>query len=426
MASPAATEPRKDPGVFRLPGFASFWAAGSISVFGTYVSVIALQVLIVETLHGTATDVGLVNGARWVPYLLLGLVAGALVDRRRRKPLLVGTDLGRGILLALVPVLWLLGWLNVPVLMVFVAILGVLSLVNDAASQSFLPRLVPRQSLVAAHARLDQVSAVAQTSGPALGGALVSLIGAPLAVLADAVSYVVSAIVIARIRVQETLPKTADVSERLRTQIADGLRWIYRHHTLAPFAISVHLWFVFNSMLGTVYVPFVLLGQQLSAWELGITLSASGVGAIVGSLAATGLGARLGTGPAVIACYALMPVGWVVIALSPAFETGGERAATIAILAIGQFVWGVALGASNPNEMGYRQAVTPDALQARTNTTMRSFNRAAIIVGAPLGGVLADSIGYRPTIWIALGGLVLVTIILAASPFRHARQSDGL
>ena len=160
----------------------------------------AIQVLIVKTLHGDSTDVGLVNSARWLPYLLFGLVAGVLIDRSRRLPVLVATDLLQGLLLVAVPVLALTHHLSLIVLMAFMAIFGLLALLNDAATQSFLPRLVPTRLLTTANARLDQSSAVAQTSGPALAGALVSLLTAPWAVLVDAASYLVSALTLRQYR----------------------------------------------------------------------------------------------------------------------------------------------------------------------------------------------------------------------------------
>lgn len=407
--------------VFRQPGFLAFWTAGTVSEFGTYVTTIALQVLILTTLDGGAFDVGLVNGSRWVPYLLFGLVAGALVEHRKRKPLLIISDLGRGVLLCLIPLLALLGCLTVPILMAFIAVFGLFSLLNDAATQSFLPRLVPRSSLLPANARIDQSSSIAQTFGPAIGGALVTWLSAPVAVLVDAVSYFYSAVVIARISVQE--PSAAPTDRRLfGDEIREGLRWVYTHRTLRPVAISTHVWFLFSALLGTVYVPFALLHEGLNALELGLTLSAAGIGGLIGSLFATRIGLRWGAGRAVIACYAVMPVGWVVIELSSLGSP--DSAATIGILALGQFVFGLALGASNANEMGYRQAVTPDALQGRTNTTMRSFNRAAIIIGAPTGGYLAVTIGYHATLWIGIAGFALATVILLASPFRHAQHSD--
>lgn len=411
---------------FRYPGFALFWAAETVSGFGTYITTIALQVLVVLVLGGTAADVGLLNAARWLPYLLLGLVVGAVVERRRRKPVLVSTDLGRAILLGLIPLFHVLGWLNLPVLIAFVAGFGLLTLFNDASSMSFVPRIVPPAGLLNANARLDQSASVAQTSGPLLAGGLVSLVGAPLAVLVDAASYLFSAIAMWRIPVQEPepAPRTASPGGQglhLRRDIADGLRFIYHHRTLKWQAIGSHAWFLFNSMLVTIFVPFALVQLGLTPLELGITLASAGLFGLVGAILATAVGRRLNVGPTVILGYAIQPVGWAVIALTP-LDPGGHTGYTVILLSIGQGIYGFCLGLQNANEMAYRQGITPDSLQGRTNITIRSFNRAMIVVGAPLGGLLADGIGYRPTFWIAIAGFVAVAGMLVLSPFRGARH----
>lgn len=408
--------------VFRLPGFLPFWWAETISGLGSYVTAIALQVLVVITLNGTSTDVGVLNAFRWLPYLLLGFIVGALVERASRKPVLMGADLGRAVLLAAIPALWLIGWLNLPVLFGFVALFGVLSLLHDAAAQSFVPRLVPRASLVAANARLDQGGAAAQTAGPVLGGALVTALSAPIAVLVDAASYLFSAIALSRIRVSEP-PAVAAERPSLWREIEEGLAWVYRHPTLGPLQVSTHAWFVFNAMLGAIFAPFVLLELRLSAFELGVTLAFAGGAALLGSLLAVQLGARFGAGRAVILSRTLMPIAWAMIALVPA--AGASQWALIVMLAFGQALFGFAMGAENANELGYRQAVTPDTMQSRVNTAMRSINRAMIVAGAPIGGLLADGLGHRPAMWIAIAGFALVPIFLVATPFRDARHGDG-
>ncbi len=205
-------------------GFGTYWAASTVSGFGSYVTALAIQVLVVITLHQGAAGVGVVNASRWLPYLLFGLVAGVLVDRSRRRPLLVTTDLVRGALLVAVPLLALTHHMTIGMLTAFMAIFGLMSLVNDAATQSFLPRLVPAGQLTPANARLDQSDAVAQTSGPALAGGLVSLLTAPWAVLVAAASYLVSGLLLLRISVLEPPPRPI----RLRGvagEAAEGLRW---------------------------------------------------------------------------------------------------------------------------------------------------------------------------------------------------------
>ncbi|MDQ1512177.1 MAG: hypothetical protein QOC59_19, partial [Microbacteriaceae bacterium] len=181
--------------VLRIPAFAAYWTAATISGFSGSVTGIALQVLVVTTLAASPFEVGVVNAVQFLPYLLFGLIVGALVDRWRRRPILVWSGLAQGGVLAAMPVLWITGHLQLWVVVVLVFVLGVLSLFANAAQQSFLPLIVPRDRLVPANARLDQSSTVAQTSGPVVGGALVALLGAPFAVLVDAISYGATAII---------------------------------------------------------------------------------------------------------------------------------------------------------------------------------------------------------------------------------------
>ena len=396
------------------PGFLRFWTASTVSDFGTYISSIAIQVIVVFTLHEGAAGVGLVSAARWLPYLLFGLVAGVLVDHSRRRPLLVITDLVRGLLLVVVPVLALIHHLSLVVLILFMVAFGLMSLLNDAASQSLLPRLVPVNQLTSANARLDQSAAVAQMSGPAIGGGLVSLLTAPWAVLFDAASYVASGLLLLRIPISEP-PHQAVSLRDVGREALEGLRWIYQHANLRPLALSAHGWFLCNAVASTVLPLFVLRTLGISAFGYGVALSLAGVGALVGSLAATRLGARFGCGRVVVACRVTTACSWALIALSHQHLSGWV------ILGAGELVLGLSMGAENANEMSYWQAVTPDALQGRVNATRRSFNRAMIVIGAPAGGFLGDAIGYRTMLWIASGGFLVVGITLGMSQFRNAR-----
>jgi MFS family permease len=345
---------------------------------------------------------------------LFGLVAGVLVEHSRRRPLLIVTDLVRGLLLIVVPVLALIHHLSLVVLMLFMAAFGLMSLLNDAASQSFLPRLVQANQLTSANARLDQSGAVAQASGPAIGGGLISLLTAPWAVLFDAASYVASGLLLLRIPISE--PPRRSVSLRdVRREAREGLRWIYKHATLRPLALSTHGWFLCYAVAGAVLPLFVLRTLGISPFGYGVALSVAGVGALVGSLAATRLGARFGCGRVVVTCRVTTAVSWALMALSHHHLSGWI------MLGVGQLLLGLSMGAENANEMGYWQAVTPDALQGRMNATRRSINRAMIVIGAPAGGFLGDAIGYRPMLWIASGGFLVVAITLGLSKFRNAR-----
>ncbi|HEV7654771.1 MAG TPA: MFS transporter [Mycobacteriales bacterium] len=387
--------------------FRLFWTASTVSGFGSQITTLAIQVLIVTTLAGSAADVGLVNAARWLPYLAVGVVVGALADRVRRKPLLVGTDLGRAVLLCAVPILAWTGSLSVPVLAGLMVVFGLLSLVNDSAHQSFLPRLVPRESLTRANARLLQSSAAADTSGPAVAGGLIAGLGAPAAVLVDAVSYLVSALLTARLAVPEP---AAPQRGPLWTEIKEGLRWVYGNRMLRPLSLCSHGWFVFYAVLGAVYVPYGLLRLGFSSLGVGVTLAFAGIGGLVGS----GLSERFGRpGLTIPLAWLLQAAGIAILAVTP---VGG-----LVVAGAGNLVNGFGLGLSSPLELSYRQGITPDRLQARMNATMRSLNRAAVVVGAPLGGLLADSAGYRLALGVSAGGVALAGLVLLASPFRAAR-----
>jgi len=358
------------------------------------------------------------------PYLVVGLLVGVLADRVRRKPLLVSTDLARAVVLGVVPLLALTQRLSVPVLAVLMAGFGLLSVCNDAAHQSFLPRLLLREALPRANAALEQSNAVAQTSGPVLAGGLVAWVGAPVAVLADAVSYLVSGLLIAITPIEDPAPeRTSRGPGAVVCELSEGLRWVYGHRTLRPLALGTHAWFLFNAVLGTVYLPFALRELEMGAGGLGITLSLAGLGALLGSTLSGWLGRRLSIVGTVTGARLLEAAGFAVVAATPGMDDVGF-AGVVAVAGLGQFLFGLGLGAEGPIELSYRQAVTPDHLQGRTNATMRSLNRAAIVLGAPLGGLLADAVASRFALWVGVLGVAVSALALAASGFRHATLDD--
>jgi MFS family permease len=416
----------REPGVFTIPGFARLWTAYTISGFGAPITLVAVQTLILLGLNGTAADVGLVTAARWLPYLLFGVVVGALVDRRRRLPLMVATDTALGVVLLVVPALWFTDRLTLPVLIGVMVVVGLLTLVADAASQSIMPRVVPAARLQAAHARLDQSGAVAQVGGPAVAGALVALIGAAAAVVVDAATYVVSALLVRRISVDEPPGDSGGGPAGLGRQIREGLAWVYRQPTLGSLAVLTHGWFVCNAMLTPVFAALVLLDIGASPFALGVALAGAGLGSLVGASVTTRVGRSLDAGPTIILSHAITTVGVAILAVAAAATDGASSTATlVAALTVGQGLHGLAMGMSNSHEMGYRQTITPDALQARTNTTMRSVNRAMIVGAAPIGGFLADAVGTTTTLAVIAVGFGLVTVAMLASPVREARYADA-
>jgi MFS family permease len=399
------------------PSFARYWRAGAVSGLGTYVTLFALQALVVLTLDGSASDVGWLNAARWLPYLVLGLVIGALVDGRRRLPLMIGTDLVQAVLLLSIPALWWLDVLTLPVLLVVVVAYGTAAVVGSSAEMSFLPRIVEGKDLQPAHARIDGADAVAATSGPALGGLLVSAVGAPLVVLVDSLTYLYSAMTLRGIDHDEPPARTGVTARGLLRDVGEGVRWAYGRSGLATLAVATHGWFVGNAVVGVVLAPYALSTLGLSAFEFGLVGATGGVGAVVGATITTAVGRRLGTGRTIIGCHVITTLAVVSLALAAQVPAEGA----IVVLALGQLLYGLAMGMSNSHEMSYRQLVTPDELQARTNTTLRSLNRAVVVVVSPIAGFLADAWGIVPVLAVAAVVFASVAAGLATSSFRDVR-----
>lgn len=405
----------------RHPAFLRFWIADAVSNLGTFVSMLAIQLLLIETLRADQTALGIVRAAQWLPYLLFGMLAGVVVDRFRRKPLLVLADLVCAVSLAAAGVLALVDLLTVPVLAVLVFVAGAASMVFAAAHQSFLPSLVATSYLPTAWARLEQTYGTTQAAGPLLGGALVRLLSAPVAILVDAVSYAVSALVLVSIRTEEPKPARHAESHVLR-ELREGAAWVYRHPALAPYAVALHLSFFFNSVVTTVLVYFASTELGLDALAIGLVLAAVGVTGVLGAGFSPRLAARLGPGRVHAYAAWLGPAAYAL--LLPARPGTGAMWWLVA----SSLVFGLGSGVSGPVHVSYRNVVTPDRLRGRMNATIRTFNWGSIAVAAPLGGWIAAQAGNRAAFAVGIAGLVVAAAVVTFSPFRTVtwpRQGDA-
>jgi MFS family permease len=371
---------------------------------------------VVQSLHATPFEVGAVNAAQFVPYALLGLIAGAYTDRWRRKPILVWASVGRALSLGAIPIIWMAGILQIWMLVTALLLFGAFSVFGFAATQSLLPRLVPRSKLVSANARLDQTDAAAQTLGPAIGGGLVGLVGAPVAIIADAISYLVDAALNASIKIDEPRPDSS--IRNLRAEIRDGMQWTYRHRTLAPLAASTHLWFLANGAAMTVLSLFALRSLGFTAYTFGLLLAVFGVTSLVGASSAPRIGARVGSGRVVILVRVAYPIVWLLVAIAPPTTPGD------ALLFVALALQGLAAGIENSNEMGYWQALTPDELLGRVNATRRSFNRTMGALGALIAGPVIELIGDRLTLIAVVIAFAGAALTAALSPLREASNGD--
>ena len=411
-----STDARKAREPLALRGFRTYWVASTIGFAGLSVSTIAVDVLVIEVLDATEAQVGFVRAAQFLPYLLVGLVAGALVDRWRRQTTLIAGNLAQAALVLVIPLLFVLGSLSVGLTAAILFAAGCCGVFVAAAEQAYLPDLVPRRSLVLANARLGQSMTIAQTSGPAAGGLLLTVLSAPLALVATSAARIGTALMIARIRRPEPPPRPSKT--RMWRGIVEGVGFVYRHRTLGPLAASTHVWFLANSIAMTVLGLFVLRGLGLSPVAYGLVLTAAGVGGLVGALAANSAAARMGEGNTIIVARGLCGLTWVGVALTPDFS---DAWMTVTMLCSVQLVCGFSMGLEDPSEMAYRQTVTPRAMLGRVGSTMRSANRTVAVVGALAGGVLAGAIGHRPTLLVVVGLFLAAAVVALLSPLRGAR-----
>lgn len=413
------TVPMAPGGLLKSPSFVRFWIADAASCLGTFISGLALQLLLIETLHANQAEVGLVRAAQWLPMLLFGMLAGVAIDRLRRRPVLIASDVISSVLFAAVAVLAFTSYLTPVLLAVLVFAAGTASMFFSIAHQTFLPSLVPRALLASANARIEQTWTGVQSVGPAIAGILIQAFSAPFAVLVDAISYAVSAVLLVTVKVDEKPPNDGTARDGVFRQLREGARWVYRHRTLAPYAVSLHLWFFFNSVVTTVLVFFAVRELHLAPAEIGIVMASTGLTGVLGAGLAPRLARRLGIGWTCIAADWLTPLGYVLVLTS---RPGG---AALPMLIAAQLVVGLGLGLKGPPETTYRVSVTPDRLRGRMNATIRSVNWGSIAVSAPLSGWAATTWGNRPVILAGIVGLAVAAGLLTMSPYRFATLPGG-
>jgi predicted MFS family arabinose efflux permease len=403
-------------GLWRNPDFLKLWSAQTVSELGSWVTGIALPLTAQLVLDASALELGLLGALGTFPVVLMGLVAGVWVDRLRRRPILILADLLRALLLFSIPAAHLLGRLTMAHLYFVAALTGALTVLFDVSYRSYLPSLVERKHLVEGNSKLSFSGSVAEVGGPGLGGTLVQLITAPFALLVDAFSFLFSALFLGLIRKPEPPPSPREEGSSVRADIAEGLRLVQRSGVLRAFAGATLMQNFFGGFF-ILYNLFVLDELGLSSAELGLLVSAGGVGGLVGAMAAGPLTRRLGVGRALISSLLFVTTIGLLIPF-----VGGPPAFAFAMMFLIQLVGDAAWPTYHINEMSLRQSVTPDRLLGRVNASMNVIEGGSATVGALLGGLLGNIIGLRPTLGVAVVGLLLSSLWLFFSPVRVLRE----
>src|SRR5262245_30662676 len=286
-------------GLWQDREFLKFWAASAISDVGSQVTTLALPLIAALMLGATPWQMGLLSAAGAAPVLVVGLFAGVWVDRLRRRPVMILADVARAVLLLAIPLASALGALTIEILCAVALLAGTLSVLFDVAFLSFIPSLVSDKALIDANSKLELTSSTAQVAGPGLGGLLISALGAPFAVLIDALSFLGSALFLLRTRVSETLPACAE-REGVLAEIREGLAVVVRHPILAALARCSATISVFSGMFLAVYVLYMTRDLGLGPVAVGLVFATGGMGSLAGALVAARVAQRHGPGPVML------------------------------------------------------------------------------------------------------------------------------
>lgn len=403
-----------DPGLLRDRDFRRLFGSTAASQVGFHITLLALPLVAVIALDASELAAGLLFALMNAAFLLIGLPAGAWVDRMNHRRVLVAGDLVRAALLVTVPVAWWVGILTLWQLYVVAFLFGVATVFFDVAYQSYLPHLVGRDRLVEGNAKLEAVRAVAQVGAPGAGGQLMQALSAPVALAGNAVAMALSSILVARIDEPDP-PRRDGERASLAQDILEGLRFVLADRMLRAVAASTATAnLCFASYLAIL--PFFLVRVLgLGEGAIGLVVSVGGIGGILGALVAGRLAGWLGAGPTI--WWSLASSAPFAILL-PWAEPGWRvwlGTAGLAVVFGGSVVFNVV-------QVSLRQAITPDRLLGRMNATMRFLVWGTLPLGGVLGGVLGDWLGARTTLVLATAGATLAFLPVVASPLRRLRQ----
>jgi MFS family permease len=394
-------------------GFRRFWLAQTISLLGDQVTLIALPLVAVIVLDATPAQMGYLTAAALLPNLLFSLHAGALVDRRgHRRDVMIAADVSRGLLLALVPLSAALGVLSLTALYVIAFLVGVSAVLFTVASQALFVALVPRHAYVGAMSLLSGTRSLSQVAGGSAGGVLVQALTAPLAVLVDAVSYLFSALLLARMKVIEPARE-----ESARGLVLGGVRWIAGSPIVRSALGATATINFFNFGFFALFVLYVTRSLGVSPAALGLVLSAGALGGVLGALVTGRVVRRLGVGPTFVLGCVLFPAPLLLVPLA-----GGPAALVLSALVAAEFGAGFGVMLLDIAIGAVFAVVIPDRLRSRVSGAYMLVNYGMRPLGAFAAGALAGAIGIRGALWVATAGGLLGVLWLVPSPLPKLRE----
>jgi len=405
-------------GLWRHADFMRYWSAAGISAVGTQVTLLALPLAAILVLHASAFEVAAISTAVTLPNVL-GIAAGVWLDRVPRRRVMIGADFGRAALLASVPVAYAFGVINLPQLYVVALVSGALNVAFELASQAYLPTIVRREELVEANVKLQGATVAAQAAGPSIGGALVTLVTAPAAILADAVSFLVSGVLIGSIsnryefRQRPIPPATTGWSE-----LREGVRYVFSEPYLRPLLLSHSLANLALGLMWSIAIVYAVRVLDLSAATIGAILSVGQLGGFAGAVFARRVAERAGVGRVVVASFFLFGPATLLLATATV-ETA------IVFVGLGWILQSLARSLYGVSATSVRQALVPDRLQARASGVVATTGTSAFPLGTLVGGALAAALGLREAMAVAAIVSFLPFVPVLLSPVRSLREVPG-
>jgi MFS family permease len=422
-AETGAPEQRPAASLWRQPDFLKFWLGMNVNLLGNHFGGLAYSLTAVVLLQATPAQMGLLGAARTASSFLVGPLAGVLLDRTRRRPVILGSDLALALVAASIPAAYFFGALRIEMLYVVQLLSGALSILGDVGAMAYLPSVVRRERLMQANSQLQASSSAIAVVGPSLAGVLVQALTAPVVIILDACSFLLSALCTWLIRAPEQLPAPRPAGATpgaagVWAEIVEGLAFVYGHRLLRPLAEGIALHFFFNHMVYTVFILYAVRELGLGPAVLGLVLAALGPGFLAGALLAPRLALRHGTGRVIAWAPLVTAAGTALTPLAESMPPG----AVVATLAAAHFVSALGIQLHGTTFVSLRQAITPHRLQGRMNASFRFVNLLAGGVGALVAGQLAETVGLRATLAVAAAGLLLPFLRQLLSPLRQLRE----
>ena len=408
-------------GLWRNPEFVKLWTSLTITSFGAQITNLALPLTAAVLLQATPWQMGVLVALETLPFALVSLHAGVLIDRVRKLPIVIAADVGRGVALLAIPAAAYFGWLSIEILFAVGFLCGVQNVVGGAAYQVLLAKMAGRSRLVEANANVALGETSAALVGPGLAGGLIQLVTAPFAIALDALAFFGSALMLRRIRIAHDVPDPGP-RPSVMSEIHEGLKLVWNNRTLQALAWLAGLWQILHHMQIAVLILFATRELGLSAGAIGLAYAFGGLGCVLASAFAQRLSARFGVGPIIVHGLALTALGWQAFGLisGPVWLATLVLGSAMLMFDFGAVLYGI-------NYLALRQAITPDRLMGRMTATMRFLTVAAAPLGSLAGGALATAIGLRGTLLtIGVLGLVLLAGVIIWSPVRRHREMPAV